>query len=219
MRYHHTAFCVCLLASVVPVHAQKKDDTPPKPAVAPFDAKKAEEHQKAWAKHLGMRVTTRNSIGMDLVVIPPGEFVMGSSALEEGRQENEIQHKVTLTKPFLMSTAEVTQYHFTRLLRFRFLHEGARLPAAGPQIGITGGVTWEHANEFCRRLSALPKEKKAGRVYRLPTEAEWEYACRAGTTTAFWFGDDPAQLSNYAWWQGNTLNRHPDMSPFGLVGG
>jgi len=64
LRYHHAVLCVCLLAASAPVEAQKKDDAPPEPAVAPFDAKKAEEHQKAWAKHLGVRVKLRNSIGI-----------------------------------------------------------------------------------------------------------------------------------------------------------
>ncbi len=64
-------------------------------------------------------------------------------------------------------------------------------------------VTWEEAVEFCGRLSGIPAEKRAGRVYRLPTEAEWECACRAGTTTAYSFGNDQGQLSNYGWWKVN----------------
>ena len=80
LRYHRAALFVCLLAAAAPVQAQKKDDAPPEPAVAPFDAKTAEEHQKAWAKHLGVRVKLRNSIGMDLMLIPPGEFLMVSPA-------------------------------------------------------------------------------------------------------------------------------------------
>jgi formylglycine-generating enzyme required for sulfatase activity len=106
--------CVCLLAAAVPLQAQKKDAPPPKPTVAPFDAKQAEEHQKAWAKHLGVRAKIRNSIGMDLMLIPPGEFLMGSPAFEDERGDNEAQHKVTLTKPFFMGITEVTQplyYH------------------------------------------------------------------------------------------------------------
>ena len=61
-------------------------------------------------------------------------------------------------------------------------------------------VSWEDAVEFCRRLSELPAEKAAGNVYRLPTEAEWEYACRAGTTTKYSFGDDESDLGEYAWY-------------------
>jgi hypothetical protein len=78
---------MCLPAGTsVPVQAQKKYPAPPKPTVAPFDAKQAEEQQKAWAKHLAVRVKTRISFGVDLMLIPPGEFLMGSPAFEEGRQ-------------------------------------------------------------------------------------------------------------------------------------
>ena len=197
MRYHHAALCVCLLAAAVPVQAQKKDDAPPNPTVAPFDAKKAEEHQKAWAKHLGVRVKARNSIGMELMLIPPGEFLMGSPAFEDGRGDDETQHKVTLTKPFFMGITEVTQAQFFRVLR----KNPSKFKAAKHPVEQ---VTWDEAVEFCARLSDLPAEKRTGRVYRLPTEAEWEYACRAGTTTAYSFGNDQGQLSNYGWWKVNS---------------
>jgi formylglycine-generating enzyme required for sulfatase activity len=71
-------------------------------------------------------------------------------------------------------------------------------------------VTWDDAVEFCRRLSALPAEKAAGNVYRLPTEAEWEYACRAGTTTMYSFGDDESDLCDYGWSRENSDGKtHP----------
>lgn len=71
-------------------------------------------------------------------------------------------------------------------------------------------VSWENAVEFCRRLSALPDEKRHGRQYRLPTEAEWEYACRAGSQTTFCFGDEDAGLERYAWRDRNSGGRtHP----------
>jgi formylglycine-generating enzyme required for sulfatase activity len=65
-------------------------------------------------------------------------------------------------------------------------------------------VSWDDALEFCRKLSELPEEKAAGRTYRLPSEAQWEYACRAGSTTNYCFGDDEAQLGNYAWYDKNS---------------
>jgi len=82
-------------------------------------------------------------------------------------------------------------------------------------------VSWNDAVEFCRRLSKLPEEKAAGHVYRLPTEAEWEYACRAGTTTEYSFGDFESQLGEYAWFNGNSdETTHPvgqkKANPWGL---
>ena len=72
-------------------------------------------------------------------------------------------------------------------------------------------VSWNDAVEFCHRLSALPEEKAAARVYRLPTEAEWEFACRAGTTTPYYFGDDPSKAEEYAWYDGGRLRVGPGM--------
>ncbi|MBU6238499.1 MAG: formylglycine-generating enzyme family protein [Planctomycetes bacterium] len=82
-------------------------------------------------------------------------------------------------------------------------------------------VSWEDAVEFCKKLSDLPEEKKAGRVYRLPTESEWEYACRAGTTTGYCSGDDESRLAEYAWFYRNSNNQtHPvgekKSNPLGL---
>ena len=65
-------------------------------------------------------------------------------------------------------------------------------------------ISWEDATEFCLRLSELPGEKAAGRFYRLPTEAEWEYACRAGTTAEYSFGDDASQLGDFGWFSANS---------------
>jgi len=152
---------------------------------------------------------------MELMLIPPGEFLMGSPAFEDGRGIDETQHKVTLTKPFFMGTTEVTQAQFFRVLR----KNPSKFKAAKHPVEM---VTRDEAVEFCARLSDLPAEKRTGRVYRLPTEAEWEYACRAGTTTAYSFGNDQGQLSNYGWWKVNSGGAtHPvglkKPNPWGLI--
>jgi formylglycine-generating enzyme required for sulfatase activity len=147
----------------------------------------------------GQEVTVEltNSIGMKLVLIPKGTFVMGSPESEEGRFGNEVQHEVTLTKDFYLGVTELTQAQYKKIMgKNPSAFAGAERPV--------DTVSWEDAVEFCERLSELPEEKKAGRVYRLPTEAEWEYACRAGSKTAFSFGDDKSSLGDYAWFSDNS---------------
>jgi len=149
----------------------------------------------------GMEVT--NSIGMKLRLIPAGEFMMGSPETESEREDNETQHRVTLTKPFYLGVTEVTQEQYQKVMgtnpsKFK-----------GPQNPVET-VSWDDAVEFCRKLSAIPAEKTAGHVYRLPTEAEWEYACRSGTTTSYSFGDSESELGAYAWYKDNSgKTTHP----------
>ncbi len=129
-----------------------------------------------------------NSLGVKLVLLQPGSFLMGSPPTEKGRCAKEgPQHEVQLTNPFYLAVYPVTQDQFQRVMgknpsRFQ-------APAGGGPEHPVESVTWDEAVEFCRRLSALPPELEACRTYRLPTEAEWEYACRAGMTTAFAYGD------------------------------
>ena len=133
----------------------------------------------------------RNSIGMDLKLLPPGVFTMG---------DEDDEHEVTLTKPFMLGVHEVTQEQYEQVMRDNPSNfKGADNPV--------DGVIWKDAVEFCRKLSELPAEKAAGHVYRLPTEAEWEYACRAGTTMKFSFGDDASELGQYAWYSNNSDSR------------
>ena len=191
-------------------------DAPP-PAVAPFSEQQARRHQDAWAEHLGKPREITNSIGMKLVLIPPGEFMMGSPEDEEGRWEDEgPQHRVRITKPFYFGLYQVTQEEYGRVMGRNpsWFSRGGR-----GSDGVSGldtsrfpveNVSWNDAMGFCRKLSALPAERSAGREYRLPTEAEWEYACRAGTTTRYSFGHDASQLGDYAWYHDNSDRRtHP----------
>ena len=117
-----------------------------------------------------------NSLGMKLAWVPPGEFLMGSPPTEEGRQENENQHRVKLTNGYFVGTTLVTQAQYQALMGVE------RHPKRGPAYPVEQ-IAYDEAAEFCYRLT-----RKEDRTYRLPTEAEWEYACRAGTTTPFWFG-------------------------------
>jgi len=196
--------------------------TPPKAAapkepplaIAPFDEETAKERQTAWAKHLGVPVVQTNSVGMRLAIIPPGEFDMGSAADGVVRVPSEApKHRVRITRPFLLGLCEVTQGEYGRVIGnnpSEFKPRDSNVYRPSDLYRPVESVTWELAVAFCRRLGELPAEKENGRVYRLPTEAEWEYACRAGTTTLYSFGDNPGLLDQYAWWRGNSgSTTHP----------
>jgi formylglycine-generating enzyme required for sulfatase activity len=175
-----------------------------------------------------------NSIGMKLALIPPGEFMMGSpkELIEEelkvhrddpGYIENLAgegpKHRVRITKPFYFGVYEVTQEEYQKVTGLN----PSELSATGKGKGRVDGqdtkrlpvewVSWFEAVEFCRKLSEMPQEKAAGRSYRLPSEAQWEYACRAGSVGRFTFslgGDssprehDEKSLSDYAWFCNNS---------------
>jgi len=121
--------------------------------------------------------TFANSIGMKFVWIRPGSFVMGSPDDEEARNRDETQHKVTLTKGFYLGVHTVTQEQWQTVMGANpSVHQGQKnLPV--------DNLSWINCEAFLDKLS-----KKEGRTYRLPTEAEWEFACRAGTKTPFSFG-------------------------------
>ena len=134
---------------------------------------------------------------MKLKLIPAGEFHMGSPDSDEDAYDNEKpQHRVRVTKPFYLGVTEVTQGQWEAVMGTR-PWEGETFVKEGKEYAATY-VSWEDAQAFCRKLS----EKEVA-VYRLPTEAEWEYACRAGTTTVYHFGDNASRLGDYAWFEDN----------------
>ncbi|MBL7219529.1 MAG: SUMF1/EgtB/PvdO family nonheme iron enzyme [Phycisphaerae bacterium] len=159
----------------------------------PFDSTEAERRQKATAETLGIKPEVTLPLGkskseMTFALIPAGEFVMGSPITEKDRREDEVPHKVQITKPFYISTTEVTEAQWlgvtgtSHSLGQRRLN---RLPVHK--------VKWGDAIGFCKTLS-----QKTGLHIQLPSEAQWEYACRAGSSDAFCFGSNKSGLSSYA---------------------
>ena len=181
------------------------ESTPPDITVSkpkpPATAPKMSRAQRALAAPIKKLMTREqlalggpivNSIDIVLVPIPAGEFMMGSPVSEPGHQSGETQHRVRITKPFYLSAHEVTQQQYESVMQVR-PWEGNKDVTEGPDYPATY-VTWNDAVAFCNELS-----KREGEKYRLPTEAQWEYACRAGTTSVYSFGGDASQLDKYAW--------------------
>ena len=137
----------------------------------------------------GLNLDLGGGVTMKLALIPAGKFMMG---------EVEHQHEVTLSKPFYMGVTEVTQAQYEAIMGTNPSHfKGATNPV--------DRVSWDDATEFCKKLS-----EKTRRAVRLPTEAEWEYACRAGSKTRFCFGDAEEGFEDYGWYGANSGNTtHP----------
>jgi formylglycine-generating enzyme required for sulfatase activity len=183
-----------------------KTPTPPALAIAPFDGSEAKQHQGAWAKHLGVQIEITNSIGMKLVLIPAGEFLMGSpNSDNEADSDERPQHRVRIMRPFYLGSCEVTQAEYEKVTGGNPSH----FKASGEKAPVDS-VSFLDAREFCRKLAALPGEQATGGQYRLPTEAEWEYACRAGSPMRYCGGDAAKWLNDYAWHSGNSeAKTHP----------
>jgi formylglycine-generating enzyme required for sulfatase activity len=154
---------------------------------------------------------TSPSTGMEFVLIPAGKFMMGSPSDEKDRYDDEVPaHEVTIKNTFYLGKYPVTQKQWEKVMgsnpsRFK----GDNLPVEQ--------VSWDDVQKFIKKLAKMEGTDK----YRLPSEAEWEYACRAGITTRFCFGDNESELGNYGWYDKNSgSTTHPvgqkQPNPFGL---
>jgi formylglycine-generating enzyme required for sulfatase activity len=136
---------------------------------------------------------------MKLILIPSGKFMMGSPETDKDHRKDEgPQHDVTISKPFYMGVYVVTQEQYGQIMgKNPSFFKGAQNPVEC--------LTWDDAVEFCKKLS-----KKTGKAVSLPTEAQWEYACRAGSKTRFSYGNDDDKLGDYAWYNKNSGDKtHP----------
>ncbi|MCA2668449.1 MAG: SUMF1/EgtB/PvdO family nonheme iron enzyme [Microcystis sp. M114S2] len=140
-----------------------------------------------------------NGLTLEMVGLPAGQFLMGSLSGDPNAQSHEKpQHQVKVNS-FAIGKYPVTQAQYQAVMGTNRSHF-----SNNPQNPVEK-VSWDDAQAFCQKLSQI-----TGKTYRLPTEAEWEYACRAGTTTRFYFGDDANQLGDYAWYIGNSQKTtHP----------
>ena len=141
-----------------------------------------------------------NGVKMEFVRIPAGTFMMGSPTSEEGRYNDESQVRVTISRPFHLGKYEVTQAQWRAVMGT----DPSKFKGDDCPVEC---VSWDDANAFCAKLTE--RERDAGRLpqnmkYTLPTEAQWEYACRAGTTTRFYTGNAESDLARAAWYDGNS---------------
>jgi formylglycine-generating enzyme required for sulfatase activity len=177
---------------------------------APFPLWDGKESVSTYARRAGIRDTELTldlggQVTMKLTLIPAGTFRMGSPETEKDRRADEgPAHEVTISKPFYMGVCEVTREQYERTRR-----KNPAKPLTDPERNLAlHYITWDEAVAFCDKVSA-----RTGRQVTLPTEAQWEYACRAGSLTRFYYGDDPEQaaLGDYAWcaWDGTTYSTQP----------
>ena len=200
-----------------PIGPRPSFKTTPPPSVEPPTPKRKRRERKlseGKPREVPSERTFTNSLGMKFVLIPAGTFMMGSPRDEQRRYVDdkkqydkehwvyaEQQHAVTISKRFYLQTTQVTQGQWKRIMKDNPSH----FKECGEDCPVEN-IVWKDIQAFISKLN----EVEGGEKYRLPTEAEWEYACRAGSTAPFCFGDDEAELGKYAWYRNNSGSQtHP----------
>ncbi|MFN7910136.1 MAG: SUMF1/EgtB/PvdO family nonheme iron enzyme, partial [Microcystis sp.] len=188
-------FTVGTVASNIFAQLFRQNPTPPPPSPRPLPPPSPSPRPLAppFTENLP------NGVTLEMVGLPAGQFLMGSPDSDPDARDNEKpQHQVKVNS-FAIGKYPVTQAQYQAVMGTNPSHF-----QNNPQNPVEN-VSWNDAQAFCQKLSQI-----TGKTYRLPTEAEWEYACRAGTTTRFYFGDDANQLGDYAWYDGNSQETtHP----------
>ncbi|CCI36453.1 SUMF1/EgtB/PvdO family nonheme iron enzyme [Microcystis aeruginosa] len=146
-----------------------------------------------------------NGVTLEMVSLPAGEFLMGSPDSDPDAWDSEKPPHQVKVNSFAIGKYPVTQAQYQAVMGTNPSHFKNNSWFKNNLQNPVEQVSWNDAQAFCQKLSQI-----TGKTYRLPTEAEWEYACRAGTTTCYYFGDDANQLGDYAWYKGNSQDKtHP----------
>ena len=161
----------------------------------------AQEYQRDWALDKRLPVEIENSINMRFRLIPPGEFQMGSPKSEIGRGPDETIHKEVIVHAFYMGIYEVRYAEWKQIME---MHPRSSTFSIYGDNRPVNEITWTQCMEFCYKLAA--REGLPRGTYRLATEVEWEYACRAGTQTPFYFGTDTKRFDAFGIFVGNSGN-------------
>lgn len=237
MKSLHSTMLLVMLA--VPLFGAVANDAVPPPKF-PFAMATASRYQKEFAEQARLPLEFVNDLGMAFVLVPPGSFRMGSPADEPGRGEDEAVHEVTISRPFYLGKHEVTVGQFRRFVQAakyttdgekrggghahddkavwkhrpgaNWLKPGFAGPYAMEDKHPVVHVSHSDATAFCRWLQQQPREKGQPKgTFQLPTEAQWEWACRAGSGDRFWWGRDEDTTGKAANVGDRTLKRvHPD---------
>ena len=149
-----------------------------------------------WALEIRHKAT-----GTHFVFIAPGEFMMGSPAGENGRGKDETQHHVRLTKPFYLGKYEATRGEWKKIMESE-PSQGETYAKENPSHAVSD-VSWDDCQRLVKKMNERLRGTRNALRLALPTEAQWEYACRAGTETAYCFGGDTSKLGDYAWFGEN----------------